>query len=208
MIEIVGAPARVIAHSFGALSTLVGAGAYPDLFSSIVAIDGVDSAVVRGNDQGMGPEWVRKWADKARSFEQPRLRVYASIDEAAARLYEENPRIPADLLSTIAAYAVRPVDGGYVWKFDGWVLNRTSMEVRRDELPRFWGAVTCPVLLVSGTESHLRMPDNSDIPSRFPDARFVMVEGAAHWVHHDYLPTLLDHVRTFFAEVTAKQGAA
>lgn len=203
MIEIVGAPARVIAHSYGALSTLVGAGAYPELFSALVAIDGVDSVVIRGHDAGMGPRWMREWADKARAFETPRLRVYPTIEEAAMRLREENPRIPAGLLSSIAAYAVRPVEGGYVWKFDGWVLNRTSMEVRADEFSRFWAAVTCPVLLVSGTESHLRMPDNSDIPSRFPDSRFVMVEGAAHWVHHDHLPTLLHHVRAFFSEVAA-----
>ena len=206
MIEVVGAPARVIAHSYGALCTLVGAGAYPELFSALVAIDGVDNGVTHGHDEGMGPKWIRDWGDKARASEQPRLRVYATVEEAAARLHEENARIPADLLSTIAAYAVRPVEGGYVWKFDGWVLNRSSMEVRIPEFPRFWEAVTCPVLLVSGTESHLRMPDNSDIPSRFPDSRFVMVEGAAHWVHHDYLEPFLEHTRAFFAELDARSG--
>lgn len=205
MIEVVGAPARVIAHSYGGLCTLVGAGAYPELFEAMVVIEGVDSGVMKGHEQGMGPAWFRRWADAARAAERPRLRVYASIEEAAARLREENPRLPPELLHTIASYAVKPVERGYVWKFDGWVLNRTSMEVRREDLPRFWEQADFPILLLSGTESHLRMPDNSDIPSRFPDARFVMVEGAAHWVHHDSYDVFMDHVRTFFAEVSAKK---
>ena len=59
-------------------------------------------------------------------------------------------------LPGLAGYASRPVDGGFIWKYDLWVNGRTSMEIRRSELPAFWEAITCPVLLFVGGESHSR----------------------------------------------------
>jgi pimeloyl-ACP methyl ester carboxylesterase len=206
MIEVVGAPAHVVAHSYGAQCTLIAAGTFPDLFASLIPIEGTNSHNPRSHPEGMGPGWLRDWADRARDFETPRLRVYRTIEEAAARMREENPRLPLDELPTLASYAVRPVDGGFVWKFDGWVLNRTSMEIRREELPRFWGAITCPMLLVSGSESHLSLARNSEVVTLFKQARSIRgitVPGAGHWVHHDNFPVFVGEVRTFLDEVQA-----
>ena len=139
--------------------------------------------------------------DKARFIETPTLRVYKTVEEAGQRLLEQNPGIPADLLPTIAKFAVKPQDGGFVWKFDGWVLNRSSMEIRRDELPRFWAAVECPTLLVSGGESHLRIDPGAPVLNVFPDARLALIEGAQHWVHHDKFDEFVARVSDFFEEV-------
>ena len=197
MIETVGAPATVICHSYGAQATTVAAATFPEVFARLVAIEGVSSGVIRRTE--MNPEWIREWADKARESETPRMRVYKTIDEAAERMLEQNPRLPQDLIQQIASYAVKPVDGGYVWKFDGWVLNRTSMEIRRDELPRFWAEVKCPTLLVSGGVSHLRIDPGAPVLGLFKDARLALIEGAAHWVHHDKFEEFVERVSGFFA---------
>ena len=202
MLEVVGAPATVICHSYGAQAATVAAGVYPDLFARLVAIEGVSPGVIRRTD--INPEWIREWMDKARESETPRMRVYKTIEEAAERMLEQNPRLPADLLPTIAGYAVKPVEGGYVWKFDGWVLNRSSMEIRRDELPRFWAAVTCPTLLVSGGVSHLRIDPGAPVLGLFKDARLALFEGAAHWVHHDKFDEFIREVTGFFDAVPLK----
>jgi pimeloyl-ACP methyl ester carboxylesterase len=203
MIETVGAPATVICHSYGAQATTVAAAAYPEVFARLVAIEGVASGVIRRLE--MNPEWIREWGDKAREAERPRMRVYKTVEEAAERMLEQNAGLPRDLLHTIASYATKPVDGGFVWKFDGWVLNRTSMEVRRDELPRFWAAVKCPTLLVSGGVSHLRIEPGNPVLNIFPNARLALIEGAAHWVHHDKLDEFVEKVSAFLDAVPLKQ---
>ena len=199
MIETVGAPATVICHSYGAQATTVAAATFPQLFARLVAIEGVSSGVIKRVE--MNPEWIREWMDNARESEIPKMRVYKSVQEAAERLLQQNPRLPADLIDMIAGYAVKPVEGGFVWKFDGWVLNRSSMEIRRDELPRFWAAVECPTLLVSGGESHLRIDPGAPVLNVFPDARLALIEGAQHWVHHDKFDEFVARVSDFFEEV-------
>ena len=201
MIETAGGPATVISHSYGAQSSIIAAATYPEMFARLVVIEGVSS--LNRRQDGMGPAWIREWGDRSRAAEVPRMRVYPTIEDAAKRLREENPRLPADLLPTIAKFAVKPADGGYVWKFDGWVLNRTSMEIRRAELPGFWSAITCPVLLVSGGDSQLRIDPKSPALDHFKHVRLAIVEGAAHWVHHDQYEAFMREVTCFFDEVPA-----
>lgn len=201
MIETAGGPATVIAHSYGAQASIIAAAAYPEMFARLVVIEGVHSL---NPHHTMGPAWIREWGDRARESETPRMHVYPTVEDAAKRLLEQNPRLPPDLLPTIARFAVKPVDGGYVWKFDGWMLNRTSMEIRRDELPRFWSAITCPVLLVSGGNSHLRIDPGSPLLGYFRRVRLALVEGAAHWVHHDQYAAFVREVARFLDEAPAR----
>ncbi len=201
MAETVGAPVTVICHSYGAQSTIVAAAAYPEMFERLVVIEGVSSTINRRLE--MNPKWIREWGDMARESEIPKMRVYRSIEEAGQRLLEQNPGLPADLLPTIAKFAVKPVDGGYVWKFDGWVLNRTSMEIRGNEVQRFWEAIECPVLLVSGGASHLRIESDNAVLRHFKDVRLVLIEGARHWVHHDQFDDFIAATAPFLDEVLA-----
>lgn len=196
VIEAVGAPARVLAHSYGGSVCLVAAGTYPDHFAALAAIEGTHS--LNPADGEMGPRWLRAWGDRARGFEGRAPRVYPDLAAAAERVHEANPRLPDDLVPHIAAYAAKPVEGGYIWKYDPWVNARTSMEIRRDELPRFWAAVTCPVLLVFARET--RPNQRPDAERFFRDARTVRIDDAGHWVHHDQPDALLAALRPFFAE--------
>lgn len=203
VIESVGAPARVVAHSYGGSISLVAAGAYPEFFSALVAIEGTHS-LNPPDDERVGPAWVRRWGDRLRSFEVEQPRVYPTLDDAEARMKEANSRLPDAILPGLAQYASKPVDGGFIWKYDHWVNSRTSMELRRSELPSFWEAVTCPVLLLLGSESHSRRRQHPSPERHLRSARTVEIPGAGHWIHHDQPEAFLREVRPFLASASSR----
>ena len=196
LLEIAGEPAVVLGHSYGGQITLATAATYPEHFTKVAVIEGTSSVTPLGYTDEMGPGWLRRWGDLMREFEQEgNQRVYPSVEAAAQRMREANPRLPADLVPMIAGYAVRPAEGGFVWKFDTWVHGRTSMAIRRAELPHFWSAIACPVLLFYGTDSRAAQAP-AEAP-HFRDLRQVIVQDAAHWVHHEQLPTVVRELRAF-----------
>src|SRR5205823_166086 len=115
---------------------------------------------------------------RLRSFEGREPRVYPDLDQAAQRMKEANRRLPDDILPGLAGYATKPKDGGLIWKYDNWVNGRTSMEVRRDELPAFWEAIECPVLLLLGSESHARRRQHPTPERHLRQSRIVEIAGA------------------------------
>jgi len=200
MIETVGSPARVLAHSYGGSVCLLTAGTFPEHFTSLAVLEGTHSLNPKEPPE-MGPAWVRKWGDNLRKFEDSTPRVYSDLAAAEERVREANPRLPESFTPHLTEYAARPVggdEGGYVWKYDWWVNGRTSMEIRRDELPRFWEAITCPVLLLFARET--RVNQRTDAGTFIKNSRTAYIEDAGHWLHHDQLEATLAQVKPFFAE--------
>ncbi len=196
VIESVGSPAHVIAHSYGGSVSLVAAGAYPEHFASLVVIEGTHS-LNPGEDDRVGPAWVRRWGDRLRSFETQEPRVYPDLESAEQRMKEANPRLPAEILPGLAGYASRATEGGFIWKYDLWVNGRTSMELRRSELPAFWEAITCPVLLLLGGESASRRRQHPTPENHIRGLRTVEIPEAGHWIHHDQPAAFLREVDAF-----------
>lgn len=203
VIEAVGSPARVVAHSYGGSTCLVAAAAYPEHFLALGVLEGTHS-LNPNIEEGMGPRWIRQWGDQVRGFETSEPRVYPDLDAAAKRVQEANPRLPADFVPHLTRWAAKPVEGGYIWRYDLWVNGRTSMEVRREEMPRFWSAIECPVLLVFARET--RVNQQPDAGRHFRNARTVFVDDAGHWVHHDQLDAVVDALRPFLASPPAAEG--
>ena len=73
------------------------------------------------------------------------------------------------------------------------------MELRRSELPAFWEAIECPVLLLVGSESHSRRRQHPAPARHFRDVRVVEIPGAGHWLHHDQPEAVLRELRPFLA---------
>lgn len=199
VVETVGSPARVVSHSYGGSVCLFAAGLYPEHFRALAVIEGAHSLNPQ-NATKADPGWVRAWADRMRRFESQQPRVYRTLEEAAARMKEANPRLPDAILPDLARYAAMPVEGGYIWKYDLWVNGRTSMEIRRDELPAFWENIACPVLLFIGSESHAAQRQHPHPEQHIRGLRTVRIEGAGHWIHHDQPQALLDELRPFLSE--------
>ena len=105
------------------------------------------------------------------------------VAAAEQRVREANPRLPESFTPHLTAHASRAVEGGYVWKYDWWVNGRTSMEIRREELPRFWEAIECPVLLLFARET--RVAQRTDAGDFIRGSRTQYIEDAGHWLHVD-----------------------
>jgi pimeloyl-ACP methyl ester carboxylesterase len=60
-----------------------------------------------------------------------------------------------------------------------------------------WERITCPALLIRGSESWGSDPQEDGRDSAFSRGEFVNIDGAGHWVHHDRLPEFLAVVRKF-----------
>lgn len=205
VIEEVGTPARVVGHSYGGSVCLVAAGTYPEHFDALAVIEGTHSLNPR-NEDGMGPRWLRRWGDRVRGFEGHTAPVYPDLAAAAERVQAANPRLSPELSRHLAEWAAKPVEGGFTWKYDLWLNARTSMEVRREELPRFWAAVECPVLLLFAADSQQPAAQRHDAEQFFRDARSVTIQNAGHWAHHDQPEAVLAALRPFLAGAGARPG--
>jgi pimeloyl-ACP methyl ester carboxylesterase len=197
LIDEVGKPARVLAHSYGGSVSLVAAGTFPEHFASLAVIEGTHS-LNPADEAEMGPRWLRQWGDRVRSFESSTPRVYPDLAAAEERVRGANPALPRDLSPHLTRWAARPVEGGYIWKYDWWVNGRTSMEIRREELERFWAAVECPTLLLFARQSNSKQ--RPDAGKHFRNARTAWIEDAGHWAHHEQPGAVIAELRPFFAE--------
>jgi pimeloyl-ACP methyl ester carboxylesterase len=143
-------------------------------------------------------EWVLQMQQLARRHPHR----YGSMDEAVARMREANPRLTAEQARHLTIHGVnRNENGTYTWKFDNYVRALSPYAFNVDDARAIWGRISCPTLLVRGTESWASDPEVDGRASAFACQRRANIEGAGHWVHHDQLDTFLAHVRTFLREV-------
>ena len=216
-VDVLGGRASVIGHSFGGLLVTLAAGLFPERFERVVAIEGSGARIHRRRDatpdalrewvervaiEGSGarihrrrdatPDALREWVERTRGYERRMPRVYASVEAAAERMRQVNPRLLRELSLHLARHATRsagdpgdaghPSGSGYVWKFDNWVDARPPVELRPEETEAIWAEVRVPVLLLIGAESHQRGHQDPEDAAFFADGRALEIERAgSHW---------------------------
>ena len=194
-------PVRVLAHSFGGHVTFMAAGAFPERFHSIIAIEGRLAGWTERRP--FSPASLREAVVARRSLETRTPRIYPSIEAAARRLSQQNRRLSPSLARHITEHAVRPVESGtgetgYVWKFDNWARPGVrNEEVSLEDAKAFFARIDRPVLYIVGGESGAKQNTQSAV-EHFPNARALVVPGAGHWVHHDEPELVIDVARQFF----------
>ena len=179
--ELVDALARdrlaLVGHSMGGSVAAYFAGAFPDRVWRAVILE---SLRLPDTPPRALPARAAEWVSGVRRARSARQRVYASVEEAAARIRLHDPLCPEEEARFLAARATRPVPGGVAFAHDPLHLTRGPYPFRLDQARAFWAAVRCPVLLVDGAESR---PPPEDMPTRsaaFRDARRVVLPGAGH----------------------------
>ena len=197
------APLTVIGHSFGGALLTTYAASYPKRFTKLVNVEGFGpppELVGRWSGTAMH-EQMRTWIEQLRALAARQPRRYASIDDAAARMKQENPSLSAEQAEHLTVHGVaRNEDGTYSWKFDNYFRSFPPRVWSPNALVETWQQVACPTLLVRGSESWAADPAADARFGAFPNARSVEVAGAAHWVHHDAFPGFMAAVEAFLAE--------
>ncbi len=176
------------------------AGTYPDDVERLVVIEGW-GGIVPGHDRPRTPERMRGWIDAQRSLAARQPRRYASLDEAYQRMLEANPHLSAGQARHLTIHgANQNEDGTYRWKFDNYIHASQGLDLPADDVRELWRNITCPVLLIAGSESWTRSGADLDaMVAEFKDAHHIVVDDAGHWVQHDQLETFVNLVDDFLA---------
>ncbi len=198
------APVTIIAHSLGGSIALLYSGIFQETVKKVVAIEGL------GPSPQMAERWrgtpieerMRGWITSRRESAGRVARKYPALEDAVARMKSENKHLNDEQARHLTVHgAIQNEDGTYSWKFDNFVrMGGGPAGLSLEEQHRLWGCITCPVLLVRGTESWASDPVADGRIKNFRNARLVNIEGAGHWSHHDRLDVFMKHVDAFLAE--------
>ncbi|MGD0190888.1 MAG: alpha/beta hydrolase [Rhizomicrobium sp.] len=198
------APVTIVAHSLGGSIALLYSGLFPETVKKVVAIEGLGPSpqMLHRMRETSIEQRVRTWITTRRESAGRVPRKYATLEEAVARMKEENKRLTDQQARHLTTQgAVQNEDGSFSWKFDNYVrLGGGPGGLSVEDQHHIWGCIDCPVLLVRGTESWASDPEVDGRIRHFRNARLVNVEGAGHWVHHDRLDVFMSHVGTFLSE--------
>jgi pimeloyl-ACP methyl ester carboxylesterase len=198
------APVTIIAHSLGGSLALLYAGIFPATVHKIVAIEGMGPAphLVESRKAMPIEERMRRWIQKRRENAGRSTRKYATLEDAVQRMREENQHLNAAQAHHLTLHgAYQNEDGTYSWKFDNCVrYSGGPGRLSADEQYRLMNQITCPVLLVRGTESWASDPVIDGRAKHLRNARLVNIDGAGHWVHHDRLDVFMEEVEKFLRE--------
>jgi len=190
-------PITIIGHSLGGSIALQYAGVYPERVQKVVAIEGLGPPPFLIRDRPPH-ERMAEWITEMQGLARRHPHRYATLDEAVARMRDANPHLSPEQARHLTIHgSYRDEDGTYLWKFDNYVRAASPYLFNMGEARTLWSQITCPTLLVRGTESWASDPNKDGRASAFRNATVVNIEKAGHWVHHDQLEEFLQVVRAF-----------
>jgi pimeloyl-ACP methyl ester carboxylesterase len=192
-------PATLVGHSLGGGIVLQYTGTFPDTVKAVVSIEGL------GPPPGMikptpAYERMRGWIAQMQALARRKVREYASIDEALARMREANPHLTVEQARHLTVHGVRRNENGtYSWKFDNYVHATSPYMFNTRDAAEIWDRITCPTMLIRGAESWAGDWVKDGRFKHFKNAQSVTIDNAGHWVHHDQLAEFLAVVHRFLA---------
>jgi len=184
------APVTLVGHSLGGNVCLRYAGVFPGRVRSLVTIEGIGPSpqALQQRAAVSAAEQMRRWlSERAKLMQRNGIRL-ASLDAAYRRLHEKNAHLSEQQAWHLTRHATRVhPDGTVNWKFDYAVRSRLPHDLTLDQQASLWTAIDCPTLLIWGTGRLVSNPQQDGRLQYFRHARFEVVQGAGHWVHHDRL---------------------
>lgn len=193
--QVARARVSLVGHSLGGAVAGLYAGAMPERVHRLALLEGTGLP-----KPGAGPARATRWLrDRERVRSRPQ-RSYASLDEAAARLRQTDATLPYQLALRLAEKGTRLGDDGRRrFKHDPR-LTAGRPEAFDPELARlFWAEVRCPVLIVEGERSEMRLPADEGKRrwSAFRDWRHALVADAGHMIQRDQPAAVAGLLRGF-----------
>lgn len=180
----------VVGHSMGGMVALLAGRAGGESLGGIVVVD----TVVRDRT----PE---EDARRTRRAHVP-PRVYPTRERACAAFRPQPAQdAPRYALDHVARHSVRPVDGGWSWKFDPAVFDRPTLA------PADLGPIACPVTLLRAERGLLTAPMAEMVAARVGGARIGVVPRAQHHAMLDEPRALVDALVGVLAELPARLSA-
>ena len=197
VIKTLGVPrVQLIGHSMGGTIALLYAGAFPELVSKLVLIEGVGPLGMKFSD---APKRMATWILEVHQRGRNHFRQYTSVEAGARQLKQTNPRLTAAAALDLATAGMK-LNGAerWVWKFDPLHRTAAPQPFYTGQALEFLRRIQCPVLTVDGRLSH--QTPRTDKQARY-DAierrEHVVIDDAGHMVHHDNPEMLAEVVAAF-----------
>ncbi len=190
----------IIAHSLGGNIATRFCGIYPEKVRKLLNIEGLGpSPQVRAEIEAAGTaQRLREWIAGKRKAAGRLPRRYDSLEAAFARMKEENGFLSNEQARHLTVHgAIRNEDGTYSWKFDNYLNVWPVGDIPYSEQEKLWQAITCPMLLLYGSDSFASNPERDGRLSHFSTARVIEYENAGHWLHHDQFERFMGDVQAF-----------
>lgn len=177
---------HLVGHSLGGNIAIRLAAIYPDRIERLVAIEGLELPLTREAANKAEPlaDRFRSWLDQRQALERRSPPVYPSIEATAERMAREFPELDRAMVDHLALHSVRPVDGGFTWKFDNRTRLRPPIDSDSRDFDALLSGINCPTLLLYGGQSWVPAP-NADRLAQIRDHHLRRYEDAGHWLHHD-----------------------
>jgi pimeloyl-ACP methyl ester carboxylesterase len=194
------APLRLVGHSLGGNICIRFTGIYPDKVHKVVSIEGLGlSPTTIAQETKIGiAERLQKWIAEQHDLTARAPRRYASFAEALQRMQHGNEHLSVEQAQHLTHYGVRQnEDHTYSWKFDPCLNSRPAVDITRAQIETLWSRITCPTLLIYGTDSWASNPQEDGRLQHFNNATLASVEQAGHWVHHDQLAKVTTLLQAF-----------
>ncbi|MBL8481342.1 MAG: alpha/beta hydrolase [Rhodocyclaceae bacterium] len=193
------APVDIVGHSMGANVAGLYAGIRPRRVRRVVSMEGFG---LGESHPRQAPARYGQWLAEIEARQAPR--DYADHAGLAARLRQENPRLPADRAQYLAQHLGRVNDAGRVeFAADPWHRVVNPMLYRLEEAKACWHATSAPNLWIAGRESRYLahfLPRAAELEERMacvPDARLVWLENCGHNMHHEQPQELAQLIESF-----------
>ena len=196
-------PVTVVAHSLGGNIAVHYTALFPETVRRLCVIEGLGlSPKARAKrDEQPRREQLREWVEKVRGIDALGPSQYPDLNAAVTRLMEHDPLLSRELAEYVCERGLKPNDNGQLrWKYDHQIRGFGSGEIASAEPNDLWRAITCPVLLMYGTESWASNPQLDGRIKHFAQARVVSMEGAGHNLHHHQPEVFMEHLQAFLHE--------
>lgn len=199
-----GEAADLVGHSMGGNVAMLYAGVRPRRIRRLVNLEGFGLPATAPQQ---APERYARWLDALRA--PPHMRAYRSLDEVAARLKQNNPRLDDERAAFLAGHwAAQNEDGA--WNILGDPAHRVPHPVlyQLDQALACWQRIEAPVLWVEadGSEVRRRMGPKecvrAEIDRRIaciPRVKILTVGNAGHMLHHDRPQAVADAIDDFLS---------
>jgi pimeloyl-ACP methyl ester carboxylesterase len=193
----------LLGHSMGGNVVMAYAAIRPERVRRLINLEGFGLPDGKPEE---APARLTRWLDQLRS--PATLKPYARLADVAARLQQNNPRLPADKAAWLAAHwASRGADGQWHLRADPAHKRVNPVLAKAAEAVALWSRIRAPLLWVDAVGSRLdahwggryTLAEFNARLAQVPQVQRVSLEDAGHMLHHDQ-PEALAHALEAFLD--------
>lgn len=202
------APVNLVGHSMGGNVANLYAGVRPERVAKLVLAEGFGlPPTVPDQAPARLAKWLAEWRDP------PGLRAYASFDEVAARLRQNNPRLTEQRARWLAReWAEEKAPGRVELRADPLHKMVNPILYRHEEAMACWKRIAAPTLWILSGGDWVKqfLKDEAVLEAyraAYANRSECRIENAGHMMHHDQPRAFARAIETFLLSETTENAA-